>query len=101
MKIVGSYQKNIRQLKDAEAPAKPDPTKAKSQESESAGRPDKVEISDLSRLAAKAEAVVEQTPDVRMERVEQIKGQVDAGQYKVDAEKVAQKIVDEHLSELL
>jgi negative regulator of flagellin synthesis FlgM len=54
-----------------------------------------------SRLAAKAKAATEAAPEVRVEKVDALKAQINAGDYKVDPDKVAQKLVEEHLSELI
>jgi len=101
MKVVDPYTKSVGQLKDTEAASKTGSAKSKAKKAESTEAGDRVNLSDRARIAGKARAAVEEAPEVRVERVESIKAQVEAGEYRVDPEEVAQKMVDEHLSELL
>lgn len=57
-----------------------------------------VEISDTARLMRKATDVVNGAPDVRAEKVAALKKAIQEGTYRVDAEKVAEKVIEEHLS---
>jgi negative regulator of flagellin synthesis FlgM len=58
---------------------------------------DKVELSsramDLKELHARAAAA----PDVRTEKVEEIKMQVDNGTYSIDTGKIAEKVIEDAL----
>lgn len=58
---------------------------------------DKVELSsramDLKQLHAQASA----TPDVRTEKVEEIKMKVDNGTYQIDTEQIAEKLIEDSL----
>ncbi|MFN0073198.1 MAG: flagellar biosynthesis anti-sigma factor FlgM [Chloroflexota bacterium] len=55
---------------------------------------DTVEISDRARELARARRAVEDTSEVRTEKVAQIKKSVDDGTYSVPAELLAQKLID-------
>ena len=69
--------------------------------SEPAAR-DSVEISQAKTEITRAREVIREQPEVRTEKVETIKQEVDEGTYKVDGEKVAEKIIKENiLDELL
>jgi negative regulator of flagellin synthesis FlgM len=57
-----------------------------------------VSISDQAKLMKEARELVYAAPDIRADRVSDLKQKVKAGSYKVDAEAVADKLVDEHLS---
>lgn len=57
-----------------------------------------VEISDNARLVTKAMAAVRSTPDLSANKVADLKKRIQEGNYKVDAEKVAEKILEEHLN---
>lgn len=57
----------------------------------------KTEISAKAREMAKAKSVAQQTPDVREEKVAEIKRRLAEGRYKVDPQAVADRMVDEHL----
>lgn len=58
-----------------------------------------VEISSSSREVTKARAVLAAFPDVRVEKVAEIKPLVDEGSYKVESQVVAKKMVDTSLRE--
>jgi negative regulator of flagellin synthesis FlgM len=54
---------------------------------------DKVDISGRSREISDLMASVNQLPDVRAQKVQEIKQQVDAGTYTIDPQKVAEKLL--------
>jgi negative regulator of flagellin synthesis FlgM len=54
---------------------------------------DKVNISDRSKLIAKAQELVGLAPDIRSEKVADLTARIAAGTYKVSAEKVADSII--------
>lgn len=60
---------------------------------------DKVEISSQSRELQKMQDILAQTPDVRSEKVAAIKKAIEEGRYQVNAENVAQKMIQEILVE--
>lgn len=62
---------------------------------------DRVEISGRSREMAKAHEAVAATPDVRQQKVEEIKASIANGQYEVDADQVAQKMIVNFLEEII
>lgn len=55
-------------------------------------------ISTKAKDMAKAKAAVDNVPDMREERIAALKAQIASGGYKVDATKIADRMVDEHLS---
>lgn len=55
------------------------------------------EISARGKEFAKAKAIAESVPDIREERIAKLKEKIAAGKYKVDADKLAEKMVDEHM----
>lgn len=57
-----------------------------------------VEISDNARLMKQAADLARQAPDVRHDRVASLKQAIAAGQYRVDAGQIADRLIDEHLS---
>ena len=59
---------------------------------------DKVELSNKGRDVAKAKSAALSAPDVNQEKVDRIKKSIASGTYSVDAEKVADRLVDEHMS---
>lgn len=58
---------------------------------------DSVSISDDARLLGVANAESRAAPDVRRERVEQLKAEVQAGTYQVDSRAVADNLVRDDL----
>jgi len=63
--------------------------------------PARVELSEQSKGAQKAADVARKTPEVRWEKVAALKEKVAAGEYQVDPQDVADKIVKHLLSELI
>ncbi|TSA10913.1 MAG: flagellar biosynthesis anti-sigma factor FlgM [Deltaproteobacteria bacterium] len=56
---------------------------------------DKVELSAASRDIQKIQEVLENTPDVRAEKVQELKSKIESGQYKVDARGIADKMISD------
>lgn len=70
----------------------------KGKASERAENNEKVEISPKAKEAAKAKQLAKSAPDTNDEKIAKIKAQIGRGEYKVDAEKIADRLVDEHMS---
>ena len=62
---------------------------------------DRVQLSGRSREAAQAREVLAATPDVRSEKIAEIKNRIDSNKYEVDAEKVAHKMIMNALGEVV
>ena len=58
------------------------------------GETERVEISSSPDMLKSAQSVIEQTPEVNMDKVEAIKQQIAAGQYPIDADRIASKMMD-------
>ncbi len=56
------------------------------------------EISAKGRELAQAKQIASSAPDVREEKIAKLKEMIAKGSYKVDANAVADRMVDEHLS---
>lgn len=56
---------------------------------------DKIDISSVAKDAQFAMSKVKDVEEVRTEKVEKIKEQVKAGTYKIDAGKIAEKILED------
>lgn len=54
---------------------------------------DRVELSTASFEVQKMKDILQQTPDVRMERVQALKGMIERGEYQVDPYRVADKML--------
>ena len=59
---------------------------------------DAFQVSSSARLVAVAQEVLAVTPDIRTEKVEAIKNQMDADAYHPDGEAVAEGLIREHLA---
>ena len=62
---------------------------------------DKVEISTQSKEIKKINDVLEMTPEVRGEKVAALKELVQKGQYKVDSQALAGKMIDQSIIDLI
>jgi len=65
------------------------------QKTDSKASQDSVEFSTALQNINILKLKMENTSDVRTEKVDEVKEQVQSGEYKVDSEKVAEKIIDE------
>jgi negative regulator of flagellin synthesis FlgM len=64
----------------------------------SASATDAVQVSSAARLVAVAQQALAVVPDIRMDKVEAIKTQLDADDYNPDGEAVAEGLIKEHLA---
>jgi negative regulator of flagellin synthesis FlgM len=58
----------------------------------------KTDISARGKEFARAKEVASGAPDVREEKIAELKRRIEAGHYHVDADKIADKLVDDHLA---
>jgi len=58
---------------------------------------DRLELSVRSREISHLEELIQSTPDIREDRVNQIRNALDSGTYNVKAEKIAEKIIGGNL----
>jgi negative regulator of flagellin synthesis FlgM len=54
---------------------------------------DEVSFSSFAKDLAVAKKAIDKTPDVRMEKVSDIKAQIQAGQYNISASQIADKLL--------
>ena len=98
-KILGGanpYANNkVDQSEETGAAAKLAKAKAKAKSQSSTG--DRVSVSEDAKLVAEAAKRANESPDVRVDRVEALKAQVQSGNYTPDPRKIAQKLVDGEL----
>jgi len=60
---------------------------------------DRVQLSSSSIDVQKMKSIIQETPSVRMDRVQALKQQIESGEYKVDPYRVADKMLINLLSE--
>ena len=59
---------------------------------------DAVQVSSAARLVAVAQQALAAVPDIRTEKVDAIKSQMDADSYHPDGEAVAEGLIKEHMA---
>ncbi len=59
---------------------------------------DAVQVSSAARLVAMAHEALAVVPDIRLEKVEALKSQLDADAYNPDGEAVAEGLLKEHMA---
>jgi negative regulator of flagellin synthesis FlgM len=59
---------------------------------------DAIQVSTSARLVAVAQEALAAVPDIRMEKVEALKNQLDSDGYNPDGEAVAEGLIKEHLA---
>lgn len=62
---------------------------------------EKVTLSSAARDIQQAEKAIKELPDVREEKVHELKDQVETGRYDVNGEKVAEKMISESLMDTM
>jgi len=62
---------------------------------------DKVSLSSTARDIQQVEKTIEQLPDVREEKVRELKDQIETGKYNVNGEKIAGKMLSESLLDVV
>jgi negative regulator of flagellin synthesis FlgM len=55
---------------------------------------EKVEISSRAREIQRIKAMLEEMPEVRLEKVEELKAMIQKGEYKVDLDGLSEKLVE-------
>ena len=70
---------------------------ATDQARESAVKTDTVVISDAAKRIQETRAKLDEVPDVREEKVAELRNQIQNGTYEVDAQKTAEKLLKEQL----
>jgi negative regulator of flagellin synthesis FlgM len=70
---------------------------ATDQAKESATKTDTVVISDAAKRIQEARAQLDKLPDVREDKVADLRNQIQNGTYQADAEKTAGKLLKEHV----
>jgi len=105
MKILGSdsgsYKKDKVGGLDKSDKAKVASTssEAKNSESSSANSGEKVAVSNLGKEIARISEQVKASPDIRIEKVQELKSQIEEGTYSVSADEIAGSIINDILNQ--
>lgn len=62
---------------------------------------EKVNLSTTAKEVQKIKSAIDELPDVREEKILDLKNRIEQGTYQVDAEKIAEKMVGESLLDIL
>ena len=90
---VDAYVNQLQDTKKAD--------QAADQAKESATKTDTVVISDAAKRIQEARAKLDDIPDVREEKVADLRNQIQNGTYQADAEKTADKLLKEQLGNVV
>ena len=58
---------------------------------------DQVTFSSRARLFHESLKVAKQSPDVRQEKIEELKAKIEAGEYQIDEHQIARKLLQEEM----
>ena len=56
------------------------------------------EISARAKDMSKAQSIAAEAPDVRQEKIDELKARIHAGKYNVDSTDIADRMVDDHMT---
>jgi len=80
--------------KIAPSPAQQTESKSSNTPSQGANTQDSVSLSNAAQNIAKIEAEIKSLPDVDQSKVDSIRARIDNGDYQVDSQNLAQKLLD-------
>ncbi len=95
MKIEGNSQISGKDLLNRVNDPGKNQEAEKKADTQDTGTKDKISLSGKTREIDELKALIRDLPDIRTDRVEDIKKAVDAGSYNIDSLKVAEKILEE------
>ncbi len=104
MKVSDAYgrqQVQVSNQKDTAAVKEAEERRRQEQQDEVARQGDRVEISSASREVARAKEAADGAAETRADKVAEIKAQVDEGRYEVDARKVADRMLQDVMKDLI
>ncbi len=64
---------------------------------ESTSQQDKISLSQEGKLLQEAQKAAADSPDVRQEKIENLKAEIQKGNYQLDSTKIAQKLVEQDI----
>ncbi|MFA5479722.1 MAG: flagellar biosynthesis anti-sigma factor FlgM [Candidatus Muiribacteriota bacterium] len=92
----GQFTPNLDSIKNKKndgAKFKKELEATKSAKSDEILKGEKVDLSSKSEEVREAKKIIDRAPDVRWDKVEEIKAKIASGTYKVDAEAIAEKFI--------
>ncbi len=103
MKVIdiGSQSSRMSNVNQADSSNQADKQRLSQKVKDESPSPDKVELSAQSKEMQKIHEVLQTTPDVRAEKVAALKKRIEEGQYEVDSEALAEKMIKESILDLI
>ncbi|MBI4827541.1 MAG: flagellar biosynthesis anti-sigma factor FlgM [Nitrospinae bacterium] len=93
----GYNQSRIDEARNKERSTPARPGEARKGEGAASASAENVSVSGRARDVAKAQSAAREAPDVRRDKVDEIKGRIDRGEYFVSGEKIAGKMIEDIL----
>jgi len=90
-RVIQQYQKNELTKNEADKPIG----------AAQAAVTETVDLSTSAKDIQKIKQIVDQTPDIREEKVLELKRQIDSGNYTLNSDKIAEKMVGESLIDII
>jgi len=102
MKVSDINQKNMLQnVGQAHSTHPPEKNQKPGEADAKTASGDRAEFSARSREMQKIYEVLQTTPEVRSDKVSEIKSRIEDGRYRVDSETLAEKIIKESILDLI
>lgn len=76
-------------------------TKIDAKDGKVSGKEDRVDVSEKARVLQKAKSAVDASPDVREEKVSELKKAIDEGSYNVSNEEVAESLIKKSIVDVV
>lgn len=93
MKIENVNANRITQKQAENTTAVEKSQKSERENMESIAGKDKASLSDDARILAKSRTALEETPDIRTDRVEQLRQQITSGEYQIPVQSLAERLL--------
>jgi len=102
MKIseIKSQMESTQYIEQAEKSKQPEKNQKPQVQEVQSGQTDRVDLSDQSKEMKKIYTVQQMAPDIRTDKVNEVKKAVEENRYQVDSNTVAEKMIRESIFEL-
>ena len=95
--LTGLGQYDPAKVEKADADAQ----KARREKASAKGKSDQVSLSNEAKLRTEAHSAAQAAPEVRHDKVAEIKARIQSGEYEINTKKIAEKMVQEDLELLI
>jgi negative regulator of flagellin synthesis FlgM len=100
---IANYEiaKNLSNTNSVMANEKQSPKGVTADQNETKPQDTIVQLSRASKETQLADKIISTTPDIRADKVAEIRERIESGKYEIDHEKIAAKMIDNDLEEIL